>query len=204
MKFSAFPKFVQNLYPRGTLFHLEAEKTIFLSFDDGPHPFYTPLLLRVLEDYNAKATFFCTGKNAEEYTEVFNQIIEKGHAIGNHTYSHLNSFKVNNGVYLQDVKKAEKHISSSLFRPPYGKLSPCLASQIKRMGFTLVFWDVLSYDWLAEETPESVCRRVLDNVKEGSIIVFHDSEKAGKTMLISVSIILKHYTEKGFTFKKLS
>ncbi len=158
------------------------EKQVFLTFDDGPHPEITPWVLNQLKQYGAKASFFCIGKNVCEQKHVYQEILQQGHAVGNHTYNHLNGWKVGTEAYMQDVAKAASVIESNLFRPPYGRIRSKQARQmneaLQRSDARIIMWDVLSADFDRTITKEACLKNVLNNVEKGSIIVFHDSEKA--------------------------
>ena len=122
------------------------EKVVYLTFDDGPTPEITSWVLDELKKYNAKATFFCIGKNVEQHPDLFNHILAQEHAIGNHTYNHLNGWETKSFPYLKDVVKCSKVFQSTLFRPPYGKLTRFQAKAILS-DYTIIMWDVLSADF---------------------------------------------------------
>src|SRR5689334_24854209 len=117
------PWFIKKVYPKRIWDIKTNSKEIFLSFDDGPHPVATAFVLAQLKKYNAKATFFCIGSNVRAEKELYQQIIADGHSVGNHTYRHLNGYNTNNYHYMQDILIADKYIHSTLFRPPYGRLT---------------------------------------------------------------------------------
>ena len=193
-----YPSFVWNMN-RG-------EQAIYLTFDDGPHPTATPFVLNELKKYNAKATFFCIGKNVVEYSEIYTKIIEEGHAIGNHTYNHLNGWNTNNDIYLQNIEKAIEHIQSNLFRPPYGRIKRTQAKQLKTAhpNFKIVMWDVLSADFDTNISAEQCYKNVIKNTQPGSIIVFHDSTKAWERMSDTLPKVLQYFSDKNFVFKAIS
>ena len=200
------PWWLKKIYP-GCVWDMPTkEKTLFLTFDDGPHPAATPFVLEQLKKYNAKATFFCIGENVQKYPDIFQQIIEEGHAAGNHTQHHINGWKVNDTEYINDITNAAQHIHSNLFRPPYGKIK---RSQIKRLlsdncNMKIIMWNILSGDWDTNVYPHVCCDRVKDKASEGDIIVFHDSEKAWKRMSYSLPRILEHFSQMGYSFSKIS
>ena len=180
------------------------EKILYLSFDDGPHETATPFVLDELKKYNAKATFFCLGKNVQSHPEIYERILSEGHASGNHTYNHLNAWKVNSEEYLTDVEQASGLIRSKLFRPPYGRIYPRLSKKLRsQLGYKIIMWHVLSGDFDQSITPGKCLRNVLNKVQKGSIIVFHDSEKAFNSVSFALPEVLKTFTEKGFVFKAL-
>lgn len=182
-----------------------ASKAIYLTFDDGPHPEITTFVLEELRKYNAKATFFCIGKNVVEHPLVYKNILNEGHAVGNHTHNHLNGWKTPDSEYLENVLEAKKCINSSLFRPPYGRIKKSQREALMQndAGFQIVMWSVLSGDFDVNITPEACCNNVLKNTKSGSIVVFHDSEKAYSRLQYALPIVLKYFTEKGYLFEKI-
>lgn len=183
-----------------------SDKTIYLTFDDGPHPSITAFVLDELKKYNAKATFFCIGKNVELYPDMYRRIIDEGHAIGNHTYHHLNGWKTADEEYLNDIENAKKIIDSNIFRPPYGRITRFQLSQLSKPRFQLkpIMWSVLSGDFDVKLSKESCRDHVLINAENGSIVVFHDSEKANERMRFALPEVLQYFSKKGFQFKKIS
>lgn len=178
----------------------EQENEIFLTFDDGPHPTITPFVLDHLGKYNAKATFFCIGKNVQQYHNVFRQILDEGHRIGNHTHNHLNGWKTSDKVYFENIILAKKYIDSNLFRPPYGRISSFQIQQLKSL-FKIIMWDVLSGDFDVNLTPENCLHNVVSNTRPGSVIVFHDSEKAFPRLEFVLPKALQFFAEKGYVMK---
>lgn len=176
------------------------EKKIYLTFDDGPHPVATAFVLDELKKHNAKATFFCIGKNVAEYPEIYKRILLEGHSVGNHTHNHLNGWKTNDSAYLSNIDEAKKYIDSDLFRPPYGRINSFQISCLKKKGFKIIMWDVLSGDFDEKISLEQCTLNVIGNAKQGSIIVFHDSEKAFSRMKVALSKTLSFFEEKGYNF----
>jgi peptidoglycan/xylan/chitin deacetylase (PgdA/CDA1 family) len=183
------------------------EKELYLTFDDGPHPEATLFVLKQLKQYNALATFFCIGKNIVAYPSIYQQIQDEGHAVGNHTFNHLNGWKTKDDIYLKDVADASNIIDSNLFRPPYGRITSFQAKSLKPVMKgrqpTLVMWDVLSADFDTRATPENCLANVVLKSGPGSIVVFHDSEKAFPRLEYALPRVLKYFSEKGFVFKAL-
>jgi peptidoglycan/xylan/chitin deacetylase (PgdA/CDA1 family) len=180
------------------------EKELYLTFDDGPHETATPFALDQLKHYNAKATFFCLGKNVKTSRGIYNRIISEGHAVGNHTFNHLDGWKTKNDLYMNDVMEAAKYIDSKLFRPPYGKISPLAAKMLrKKLNYKIIMWDILSADFDAKLSPQKCAENVILNAKPGSIIVFHDSTKAWERMSYSLPRILDHFSGSGYSFKRI-
>jgi peptidoglycan/xylan/chitin deacetylase (PgdA/CDA1 family) len=160
-------------------------------------------VLNQLDIYNAKATFFCIGRNVDKHPDIYKKIKEKGHAIGNHTYSHLKGWTVSTKEYIDDVELASHHINTKLFRPPYGKIKPSQIKNLKNSGYKLFMWDVLSEDYNQDISAGKCLQNVVDYTRNGSIIVFHDSLKASSNLKKVLPEILKKYTERGFIFQKL-
>ena len=200
------PFWLKKLYNRGLWQMPGNRKVIYLSFDDGPNPDITPFVLDELSKFNAKATFFCIGNNVVKYPEVYQRILDEGHAVGNHTYDHLNGWKTNKKKYLDNILSAKKYIDADLFRPPYGRISKAQASALKSNGiqFHTVMWSVLSGDFDNSISPEKCCNNVLKNASNGSIVVFHDSEKANIRMQYALPLVLQYFYERGFVFEKIS
>lgn len=197
------PWIVKQIFPKFIWSIDTVEKNIYLTFDDGPHPVITPFVLEILKKYNAKATFFCIGNNVQANVEVYERIINEGHRIGNHTQQHLNGWKNNIHTYLDDVEIASKLINSNLFRPPYGKLKRNQATSIKQKEYKIIMWDVLSGDFDKNITKEKCLQNVISKTQQGSIVVFHDSEKAFEKLEYCLDKVLEHFSQLGFTFKAL-
>ena len=199
------PRFIQRLYPERIWAFSREEKSIYLTFDDGPIPEVTPWVLDELKKYNAKATFFCIGENVQKHPEIFQRILSEGHSVGNHTFNHLNGWKTATSEYIENVDKAEAQMGnnskfkiqdSRLFRPPYGKITSKQAKILQRKGFKIVMWDIISYDYDANTSPEKCLQNVLKNIKPGSVIVFHDSLKAEKNLRFVLPKVLQFLIEK--------
>ena len=194
-----FPSFLWRVNTR--------EKVVYLTFDDGPHEEVTPWVLDLLQQYNAKATFFCIGKNVTAHPAIYEQILSGGHAVGNHTYNHLNGWKVSLNEYVDDIQKASDVIDSNLFRPPYGKIkfsqSQRMASALKKEKARIVMWDVLSADFDQSIGSQECLQNVLQNYTTGSVIVFHDSEKAYPHLKYCLPLVLEQLYEQGYIFRKI-
>ena len=201
------PWWVKKIYSSYTWDIKTKEKVIYLSFDDGPHEQATSFVLDELKKYNAKASFFCIGKNVVALPAVYKRILEEGHTIGNHTYNHLNGWKTAEADYLKDVAEAAKYIDSSLFRPPYGRIKAFQAKNIpsamKDHSAKVIMWDVLSGDFDESITKDECLQNVILNVKNGSIVVFHDSEKAFTNLEFCLPRTLEFFAAKGFRFEGL-
>lgn len=195
------PWIVKKLWSSYTWDIKTNEKNIYLSFDDGPHPVVTPFVLDELQKYNAKATFFCIGKNVKASPEIYKRILNEGHKVGNHTQQHLNGWNTKNNVYLSDIAEASKHIISSLFRPPYGRIKSTQAKKLK--NFTIVMWDVLSGDFDETLSKEKCLQNVINNAKQGSIVVFHDSEKAFSKLKYVLPVAMEFFIKSGYSCKAM-
>ena len=199
------PIWLQKLFPDRIWQMSKSEKKIYLTFDDGPHPLHTPFVLDELKKYNAKATFFCIGNNVQSYPETFKRIIDEGHSIGNHTQHHFNGKKTADDIYIKDIKDAAKYIDSNLFRPPYGRIRSFQAKIIKTLTrpYKIIMWTVLSGDFDTEISLQRCLENVLFKTGNGSIVVFHDSEKASEKMRATLPAVLKTFSSKGFSFEKI-
>lgn len=185
------------------------ENKVYLTFDDGPTPEITEWTLNQLKEYNAKATFFCIGDNIRKYPEIFQKIINEGHSIGNHTFNHFNGWKTSTSDYIENVKLYEtEHCKLNtehckLFRPPYGKIKPSQSKILRKLGYKIIMWDIISYDFDATISKEQCLENVLKNVKSGSIIVFHDSKKAFWNLEYVLPRTLEFLKEKGYVCEKI-
>ncbi|MEO9570120.1 MAG: polysaccharide deacetylase family protein [Polaribacter sp.] len=206
------PRFMMRFFSKYTWRFPSKKKEIFLTFDDGPTPEITEFVLNELKKHNAKATFFCIGKNIHNHPDIFAKIIADGHSIGNHTQNHLKGWKSDNSTYLKNVLECNKTITQfnnskvqqHLFRPPYGKIKKSQAKKLLKRGYKIIMWDVLSADFDTSISNEKCLNNVLKNTKEGSIIVFHDSVKAAERMKYTLPKVLKEFSKKGFTFKAIT
>ncbi|MDT0685149.1 polysaccharide deacetylase family protein [Autumnicola psychrophila] len=221
-----YPSILRRLYPRRWT-KMEMQKSIYLTFDDGPITEVTPWVLDLLKEYNAHATFFCIGDNVQKHPEIFRRILSEGHSIGNHAFNHLDGWKTATSAYIENVSKAEEAINSEekegkrerekedhrttnnklrttkLFRPPYGRIKNSQARKLANIGYQLVMWDVISYDFDENLSEEECLQNVLENAEQGSIIVFHDSRKAFINLEKVLPQVLEYYKNKNFSFKKL-
>lgn len=202
MRFFTTPYIIRLFYP-SLLWELpKGERKIYITFDDGPHPTITPQVLEILREFDAKATFFCVGNNVNKYKDTFDMIIKEGHSVGNHTYNHEKGWNTKTRNYIDSVNQAKRLIDSDLLRPPHGRIT---FSQIRKLknDFRLVAWTVISYDWDKSLKPEECFKEVIKKSDDGSIIVFHDSEKSVGNMIPTLKKVLKYYSDKGFSFEKL-
>jgi len=197
------PKVFRALFP-GAVWRLpRKEKTVYLTFDDGPVPEATPFVLDLLEKYNIKATFFCVGDNVRKYPEIFDRITDAGHLVGNHTFNHLQGFKYSTKNYTKNVAKADKYIKSSLFRPPHGQFRPLQMSKLRKK-YKIILWDVITRDYNSSLSGDFVFNIVKRYSRNGSIIVFHDSLKAEKNMKYALPRAIDFLIREGYKFEVLS
>ena len=186
-------------------------KTVYLTFDDGPIPGVTPWVINQLEKYNVKATFFCIGDNIYKHPELFEELITAGHSIGNHTFNHLDGWKTQKFEYLDNIKKCEEIIflnsktanKSKIFRPPYGKIKRSQSKAIRNLGYKIVMWDILSADFDQKISKEECLANVLLNIESGSIIVFHDSIKAFRNLEYVLPRTLDYLKNNNYNCKVL-
>jgi peptidoglycan-N-acetylglucosamine deacetylase len=204
------PWFIKKLYANCVWDIKTTEKVLYITFDDGPHPTITPFVLQELKKYNAKATFFCIGDNVKKYPDVYQQIIDEGHTVGNHTMRHLNGWKTENERYLNDIKEASSYINSILFRPPYGRISKKQIESIIQKKYSIfnnqysiIMWNILAGDWEQTLSPQKCFNQIKNKIYRGAIVVFHDSEKAYDRMSYAFPKLL-HYADKlGYKFEKI-
>lgn len=197
------PGWVQKVFPGWTWRKTANKKTIYLTFDDGPSPEVTQWILDTLKAYEAKATFFCVGANAESYPRLLNQMVEEGHRLGNHTYHHLDAWRVTASHYVNNVQEADLLIQSALFRPPYGKITPSLGRQLKYEGFQVVMWNILTYDFDGKVDTDKALRKIVKKTRPGSIVVFHDHPKALPQLKQMLPAYLNKLRENGYQFSLL-
>ena len=201
------PWWLKKFYPDYVWDIKTKEKVVYLTFDDGPHPEATPFVLHELKKHDALASFFCIGKNVVAYPEIYKQILDEGHTTGNHTHNHLNGWKVKDDVYMKDILEASRHIDSSLFRPPYGRITTFqaknLSAAMKGKKVKVIMWEVLSADFDESITAIQSLQNVVFKSTPGSIIVFHDSEKAFSKLQYVLPRVLQFFSDKKYRFEAL-
>ena len=194
-----FPRFLRPLFGKLTWRVKTDSKLIYLTFDDGPVPEVTPQVLDILDEYGWKATFFCVGDNVRKYPEVYQEVLRRGHRVGNHSFNHIRGYRYSVEDYVANVQKASAYIESRLFRPPHGRIT---LSQIKALkeDYDIVMWDVITYDYDKKKKPEQIMRTVRNYLRKGSIVVFHDSIKAKDNVLTVLPQALAYWKEKGYSY----
>lgn len=214
---------MRALYPEFIWRIPTKEKEIFLTFDDGPIPEITEFVLEELNKYQAKATFFCIGGNIEKYPNIFQQLVNQQHTIGNHTFNHLKGWDTEDEIYVDNFKKCEnimverssffdvrsseyEHLTSKFekrkFRPPFGRIKRNQAKEVLK-SHEIVMWDVLTGDYDQSLSKERVLKKTLQYTEQGTIVLFHDSIKASRNMMYALPKFLEHFSERGFIFKAL-
>ncbi|MDA8669576.1 polysaccharide deacetylase family protein [Flavobacteriales bacterium] len=195
------PLLLRWLFP-SFIYEIKNKNNVFLTFDDGPTIKYTEKILAVLKEYNVSATFFCVGENVKKHPYLHSKIINQGHSVGNHTMRHLNGWKTPSKEYLLDINNASKYIKSKLFRPPYGKINFGAMRSISKKH-DIIMWDIISGDFDSKCSTETVVSNVLNNVKAGSIVVFHDNEDFSEKTLAALPKIIEGITLKNLSFSSL-
>ena len=211
MLFFRTPFFLPLLYPR-LIWRVPTEgKEIYLSFDDGPVAGPTEFVLDELEKVQGKATFFCVGDNVVKHPQSFKRILSGGHAIGNHTFNHLNGWRHSVEDYVSNISLCKNELIRNgslsggklkgLFRPPYGRIRP---SQIRALSeYEIVMWDVLSFDYSEKVSPQLCLNGAVAATRRGSIVVFHDSHKSERNLLYALPRYLSHFSSLGYSFKAI-
>lgn len=192
---------LRRFYHEGEWEIQSQEACVYLSFDDGPHPTITPWVVEQLNKYDFKATFFCVGENAFKYPETLQMLRHNGHHIGNHTYNHLVGWNNTTDYYISNLEKCQQYTKSMLFRPPHGRIKKKQLKRIKAMGYRIIFWSVLSFDFDKDMSPEECLELCKKYTFPGSIIVFHDSEKAWPLLEKVLPLYLKYLRSSGYTSK---
>ncbi len=184
------PFFVRRVYPEALFRIGSTDRILCLSFDDGPDPGSTPQLLKILRDKNIKAMFFCSGRAAEKYPSLVDEIRSAGHTLGNHGYSHLDGWKTSFKEYCDDINLASEFTSGRLFRPPYGRIKLSQYRELRR-SFTIFFWDIMTFDFDKRLSPEKSLQLLGRKIRPGSIIVLHDTPAS------SCKYFLKEFIERS-------
>jgi peptidoglycan-N-acetylglucosamine deacetylase len=202
MNLYSAPFWIRAIYPKGLLWSVPTDKReIFLTFDDGPIPEVTPFVLGILKKYEIKATFFCVGENVQNHPEIFRQLSEAGHAVGNHTFHHVKAWITNYDEYLQEVEQCNKLVNSRLFRPPHGQINNKIARKLSE-NYKIVMWSALTADYDKNLSGEQCLQNAIKHTKPGSIIVFHDSIKARERMEYALPLYIQYCLKQGYSFSK--
>ncbi len=197
------PKLLKNIFPEFIWKVDTQNKTLYLTFDDGPIPVITENVLNILKTFDAKATFFCVGENVMRNPDIYARILKEGHSVGNHTYSHLNGSKTNTEVYVENVEKASEYIDSELFRPPHGRIKTAQYLELSKK-YKVILWDVLSYDFDKTKHQKECLKNVKHFARPGSIIVLHDSIKANDNMIYTLINTLTYFSFLGYKFERIT
>jgi len=194
------PGLLRKLYPQLTWTRDTDE--IYLTFDDGPQPDVTEWVLEQLDQFHAKATFFCVGENIFKHSDIASLVLTKGHKISNHTYNHLNGWNNEDDYYLENIVKCESFISgdNQLFRPPYGRIKK---SQINKLdNYEIIMWSHLAWDFDSGMNPKHSIE-ALSSAEPGSILVFHDSYKSFKNLKMILPEILENLSGRDLKMNTL-
>ena len=192
-----FPKFIRRMMPT-MLWKVDSRDAVYLTFDDGPTPRITEQILDILDNYGAKATFFCLGNNAELYPELVEEIEARGHAIGNHSYDHTRGWLTTTDNYMASAYRAGQFLPHTrLCRPPYGRIAIREVARMRSQGWRVVMWNNISEDYDPKLSPRRCAQKVTRHIHPGNIIVFHDSVKASKNMLYALPIVLEAIRKRG-------
>lgn len=194
------PYWLRRMGGKGLIWEMPAEgNDLYLTFDDGPHPDTTAVILDILNKYEVKATFFCVGENVEKYPDVYNQLLEQKHLIGNHSYNHLKGWETGTREYVENVQKCSQVFDSKLFRPPYGKITRS-QRKVLRDQYDIIMWTLLSRDYDSRVDKETCLRKSLKYTKPGAIMVFHDHLKSIEKVKWVLPRYLERTIELGFRY----
>ncbi|MBP5387783.1 MAG: polysaccharide deacetylase family protein [Prevotella sp.] len=190
---------IRWLFPRALWRMNKEERTVYLTFDDGPIPEATPFILETLRAYDAHATFFMVGDNVRKYPDLFRRVVEEGHQVGNHTFNHLGGLKHLTRTYIENTEKANQLIGAHLFRPPHGIMTPA-EYHFLRKKYQIVMWDLVTRDYSNRLTADDVVENVRRYTRNGSIITFHDSLKSIDKLYTALPASLQWLREQGYAF----
>ena len=194
-------RFLRWIYPHAVWRMDPSVKAIYLTFDDGPIPEATPFVLQVLEHYGIKASFFMVGDNVRKHPEVFRQVTAAGHRIGNHTFNHIGGFRWLSWKYLENTQKANELLKTDLFRPPHGWMRPLQYRAIRRQGYRIILWDLVTRDYSHRLTAEEVLENVKRYTRNGSIITFHDSLRSIEKLRKILPMAIEWLLAQGYEFR---
>ncbi len=203
MQFFSPPKLLKLLTPAHVVWEIKTtEKKLFVTFDDGPNPSITPAVLDILDEYDARATFFCVGEKVAANPDLYKEILARGHAVGNHTYSHVNGWHISTAEYLENITACDRVVKSGLFRPPYGKITPWQLRALKK-HYTIIMWSLMSYDFDPRVKKGERVSEMIRKTAPGSVVVFHDSPGAAKVCLDILPGYLDFFSRKGYAFEPI-
>lgn len=192
--------YLRWLYP-GALWRMDRhDRSVYLTFDDGPIPESTPIILDILRRYDIHATFFMVGDNVRKYPELYRRIVDEGHQVGNHTHNHISGLRRTLHEYSYNVEHANAYIKAHLFRPPHGWMR-LIQHRLLRRRYKVVMWDLVTRDYSKWMTAEDVVNNVKRYARPGSIITFHDSLKSIEKLKIALPESIEWLREQGYAFK---
>lgn len=194
------PQFIRRLYPRACWRMNASEKSVYLTFDDGPIPEVTPWVLDVLDKYHIKATFFMVGDNVRKHPDEYKMVVERGHRIGNHTYNHLKGIEELTERYIANIDKADCYLSTDLFRPPHGLMR---MDQYRALSerYRIIMWDLVTRDYNPNLNGRQILRKVKQYARNGSIITFHDSLRSVHNLHYALPRAIEWLMQEGYEFK---
>ena len=207
-------RFLRWIYPHAIWRMDPSAKAVYLTFDDGPIPEATPYVLEVLAHYGIKATFFMVGDNVRKHPDVFRQVVAEGHRIGNHPFNHIGGFRWLSWKYLENTQKANDIMQTTmeqagvkperpldLFRPPHGWMRTLQYRAIRRQGYRIIMWDLVTRDYSRRLTAEEVLENVKRYARNGSIITFHDSLRSIEKLHQILPAALEWLLAQGYEFR---
>lgn len=202
MYFTEAPTIFKYLYPSYTWNIYDETKSIYITFDDGPDPNSTPIILDILKLNNARATFFCSGIKAKSNPKIIAKIRDDQHTLGNHAYSHISGWRTNKKVYIENIKACDEFVNSKLFRPPYGRITNAQKKELQ-LQYQIVMWSLMPGDFDVKVDKKKCLGRSIRYTKQGTVIVFHDSLKTIEKLQYILPKYIQHFHEKGYTFKNM-
>ena len=202
MRLFKTPRFFRLIFPNKTWGFSRLENAVYLTFDDGPDEVVTSWVLDVLKEKSVLATFFCVGANVKRNPEIYQRILEEGHAVGNHTMKHERGTKTTNQVYFQSIEEAGQLIDSNLFRPPYGRMTLSQTRELRK-SYKIIMWSWLSYDFDKSIATKTILEKAKKQLVGGDILVLHDNPKSFDRLKIVLPQLIDVIKEKGLEFKKV-
>ena len=204
MYFVHTPYLIRKFYNKKLIWNIPTkEKKIFLTFDDGPVLGFTSEILKILNHFNVKATFFCVGENVKNHKKEFEEILKYENLVGNHTFNHVNGRNNNLGDYISNISKSNDLFETKLFRPPYGRITSKQINEVSK-NFKIIMWSVLTGDFDKNVSKEKCLNNAIKYTRKGSIIVFHDNKKTKEKVLFALPRFLEYFSKKGFVFENFN